>query len=199
MTHATLKIYGGSVYLETDGNPLVVEIRYKGVFKGESNLPNGFIMTGNKGKILIIRMVSQPFPEDLFSYSGGFNAKRVVLYENNLKLTGKIEVATNRWGTLLEDTNTWNSETTNWQNYADSRYYSQEIGPPRLNKKHSYIVTNNIKSVSGNLVTKDGEPYYGDVHYHSDGYFMTGVSYSEDSARLYTKNGIRINNRRRNG
>ena len=119
--------------------------------------------------------------------------------KKKLKLTGKVEVITNRWQTLLADTNTWGSETSTWRSYSDNKTYIQDNDLPNLSRKHSNIMTNNIKVASGNLATKDGEPYYGDVHYHSDGYFMTGVSYSEDSARLYTKNGIRINNRRRNG
>ena len=199
MTHATLKTYNGNVTLTTDGNPLVVEITYKGSFGGISDLPNGFILTGGRGKILIIRMVDQEFPENLFSYSGSFLAKKVVLYEKKVKLTGKVEVITNRWQTLLAETNTWEAEGGTWQNYGDNRIAGKHNDLPKPPRTQiSNIMTNNIKSVSGNLITKDGEPYYGDVHYHSAGYFMTGGTHSEDSVRLYRKNRIRIK-RRRNG
>ena len=198
MTHATLKTSSGNVTLITDGNPLAVEITYKGRFGGISDMPNGFIVTGGRGKVLIIRMVDQQFPEKLFSYSGEFQAKKVVLYEKKIKLTGKVEVITNRWQTLLADTNTWGSETSTWRSYNNNKRYIQDNDIYNTVRGTSNIITNNIRSASGNLATKDGEPYYGDAHYHSAGYFMTGAVYSEDSAKLYRKKGIRIK-RRKNG
>ena len=197
MTHATLTYYDGNVYLKTDGNPLAVEIDYKGLFNGESSLPNGFILTGNKGKILIIRMVDQQFPESLFSYLGEFSPKKVVLYQKDFKLTGKIDTPDYRWAYMSKSTNNWNLETSYWQSFRQTSTGNFDDNVP-IGKNKTNIITNNIKSVSGNLVTRDGKPYYGDVHYHSAGYFMTGGTHSEDSVRLYRKNGIRIK-RRRNG
>ena len=197
MTHATLKYYDGNVYLETDGNPVAVEITYKGDFSGESNLPNGFLITGNKGKLLIVRITNQPFPESLFSYSGGFMVEKVVLYDATSRLTASIEQLPHTWRSMSKSTDTWALSTSVWQTYAGNSYSG--VNNFAVNKKGANIITKNIKSTSGNLVLKDGTAYDGDAHYNSAGYFMTGASYSEDSVRLYRKNGIRINKRRRNG
>ena len=202
MTYATLKIYDGNVFLETDGNPSVVEITYKGKFDAKSNLPDGFIQMAGKERLLILRLSDKEFPENLFSYNGYFEAEKVVLYKDKTRLTGNIEVPDSRWNYLSKSTspeNFWNISNGFWQNYSDYRHYGGvEAIERKLNGRFTDIVTNSIKSVSGNLVTKDGEPYYGDVHYHSAGYFMTGGVHNEDSVRLYTKNRIRIT-RRRNG
>tara|TARA_R100000808_G_scaffold24997_1_gene60305 strand:- start:1102 stop:1707 length:606 start_codon:yes stop_codon:yes gene_type:complete len=201
MTNATLKVYGGDVSLNVDGNPLAVEILYRGVFEGESKLPNGFLSTGNKGRIIIIRMTQQQFPESLFSYRGEFSPKRITVYKENFKLVGKIDVPSYKWQHQTKTTNTWNSESSNWQNYYEQNpnnlwQTDAEAIKRKADGGFTEIITNNIKSVSGNLVTKDGEPYYGDVHFHSGGYFMTGATHSEESVRLYRKNRIRIRRRK---
>ena len=202
MTHATLKVYGGNVQLKTDGKPLAVEIEYKGSFEGYSNLPNGFILVGGKGKIIVLRMNSQDFPENIFSYLGTFYPKKVVLYEKEWRLTGNIERPRYEW---KYTTGKWEDQSSEWQSFFENNEEQTAQMPPfarefkRHREKGSSIVTNNINSSSGRLATKDGESYYGPVHYYSSGYFMTGASYSEDSVRLYEKDKLRINNRRRNG
>jgi len=196
MTNATLEVYDGGVSLKVNGNPVVVEILYKGRFEGKSVLPNGFVFIGNKGRILILRTVDQQFPELLFTYKGEFSPIKSSLYEKDLRITAKINVPNYKWQYQSKSENTWNLETSTWQSYRNN--FNQEVEPiqRKVDGGFADIVTNNIKSVSGNLVTKDGEPYYGDVHFHSGGYFMTGGVHNEDSVRLYRKNGIRITRRR---
>ena len=75
----------------------------------------------------------------------------------------------------------WNELNSTWSEYGS--YY----GYLSTAKRKTDIVTNNLKATSGNLFLKDGTIYYGDVHFHSDGTFMTGGVHNEDSQTLYRK------------
>ena len=184
MTSGTISYYDGNVYLESDGNPYAIDITYKGKIKGESKMPDGFLVQEKNNRILILRISDKQFPELLLSYNGNFKVLRADLYSETSRVTASLN-ANIHYPNRMSDN--WNQLNSKWQEYGDSYFY----GDPTT-RKRTDIVTNNLKSTSGNLATKNGEEYYGDVHFHSEGYFMTGGVHTKDSVRLYHKNKKRI-------
>ncbi len=69
VTHATLKIEQGEVYLYTDGTPCVIDIHYKGSIAIGGNDIN-FRMSYGRNKIRIVNLFGKAQKELLFSYEG---------------------------------------------------------------------------------------------------------------------------------
>tara|TARA_Y100000590_G_C15738963_1_gene1019560 strand:- start:896 stop:1501 length:606 start_codon:yes stop_codon:yes gene_type:complete len=184
MTSGTISYYDGNIYLESDGNPYAVDITYKGKIKGESMLPDGFLIQEKNNRIFILRLSDKEFPNLLFSYNGNFKILKADLYSKTSRVTASLSANINEYNKI---TDSWSQLNSKWEEYGDSYYYGDSV-----TRKRTDIITNNLKSVSGNLVDKNGEEYYGDVHFHSEGYFMTGGVHTKDSVRLYHKNKKRI-------
>ena len=178
MTRAKINYSDGQVFLESDGNPLVIIIHYQGVIEAISNLPDGFIIKESKRRIVILRLTDKPFPNKLFTYKGGFRIIRSDLYDKRNRVTALSTKKTDQYYRIKDN---WSQLNSTWTEYDET--YSYEF----TNKIKTDIVTNNLKSTSGNLFLKDGTAYYGDVHFHSDGTFMTGGIHNEDSQKLYRK------------
>ena len=69
VTHATLKIEQGEVYLYTDGTPCIIDIHYKGsIAIGGSDI--NFRMSYGRNKIRIVNLFGKAQKELLFSYEG---------------------------------------------------------------------------------------------------------------------------------
>jgi len=178
MTTAKITYNDGQVRLESDGNPLAIMIHYEGIIQATSNLPQGFIIKESKKRIMILRLSEQPFPEVLFEYEGRFKIIRSDLYNNRNRITALSTKKTDQYYRIKDKYTELNSK---WTEYGDTYTYG-DIG-----KRKTDIVTNNLRTTSGNLFLKDGTAYYGDVHFHSDGTFMTGGVHNEDSQILYRK------------
>ena len=178
MTTAKITYNDGQVRLECDGNPLAIMIHYEGIIQATSNLPQGFIIKETKNRIMILRLSDQPFPEVLFEYEGSFKIIRSDLYNNRNRITALSTKKTDQYYRIKDKYTELNSK---WVEYGDTYTYG-DIG-----KRKTDIVTNNLRTTSGNLFLKDGTAYYGDVHFHSDGTFMTGGVHNEDSQTLYRK------------
>tara|TARA_R100000664_G_C2757384_1_gene145601 strand:- start:2040 stop:2618 length:579 start_codon:yes stop_codon:yes gene_type:complete len=183
MTSATITYNDGAVYLECDGNPLVIKISYEGKISAESALPSGFIIQEKNNVMLIIRMVDVQFPEHLFNYVGSFKIKRADLYNKEMRITANFKTNTHYFYKIRDN---WEQMNSQWSEYYEGYEYGQS------EKRRTDIVTNNLESKSGSLVLKDGTPYYGDVHFHSNGRFMTGAKHNKDSKLLYKKKKKRI-------
>ena len=178
MTTAKITYNDGQVRLECDGNPLAIMIHYEGIIQATSNLPQGFIIKETKNRIMILRLSEQPFPEVLFEYEGRFKIIRSDLYNNRNRITALSTKKTDQYYRIKDKYTELNSK---WVEYGDTYTYGD------ISKRKTDIVTNNLRTTSGNLFLKDGTAYYGDVHFHSDGTFMTGGVHNEDSQRLYRK------------
>ena len=178
MTTAKITYNDGQVRLECDGNPLAIMIHYEGIIQATSNLPQGFIIKETKNRIMILRLSDQPFPEVLFEYEGSFKIIRSDLYNNRNRITALSTKKTDQYYRIKDKYTELNSK---WVEYGDTYTYG-DIG-----KRKTDIVTNNLRTTSGNLFLKNGTAYYGDVHFHSDGTFMTGGVHNEDSQILYRK------------
>ena len=178
MTTAKITYNDGQVHLECDGNPLAIMIHYEGIIQATSNLPQGFIIKETKNRIMILRLSEQPFPEVLFEYEGRFKIIRSDLYNNRNRITALSTKKTDQYYRIKDKYTELNSK---WVEYGDTYTYGD------ISKRKTDIVTNNLRTTSGNLFLKDGTAYYGDVHFHSDGTFMTGGVHNEDSQILYRK------------
>lgn len=178
MTKAKITYNDGQVRLECDGNPLVIMIHYEGIIQATSNLPQGFIVSENKKRIVILRLSDKQFPEVLFEYEGRFKIIRSDLYNNRNRITALSTKKTDQYYRIKDKYTELNSK---WVEYGDTYTYGD------ISKRKTDIVTNNLRATSGNLFLKDGTAYYGDVHFHSDGTFMTGGVHNEDSQILYRK------------
>ena len=178
MTTAKITYNDGQVRLECDGNPLAIMIHYEGIIQATSNLPQGFIIKETKNRIMILRLSEQPFPEVLFEYEGRFKIIRSDLYDNRNRITALSTKKTDQYYRIKDAYVELNSK---WIEYGDTYTYGD------ISKRKTDIVTNNLRATSGNLFLKDGTAYYGDVHFHSDGTFMTGGVHNEDSQILYRK------------
>ena len=178
MTKAKITYIDGKVHLECDGNPLAIKINYEGVIEAKSLLPNGFIIQEKNQTIIILRLVNTQFPEALFEYKGNFKIKRSDLYDRRNRITALSTTKTDQFYRIKD---TWNQLNSKWNEYSSHYRYLETY------KRRTNIVTNNLKSTSGNLFLKDGATYTGDVHFHSGGTFMTGAEHSEDSQKLYRK------------
>jgi hypothetical protein len=178
MTTATITYNDGKVYFECDGNPLAIMMQYEGRIDAKSLLPNGFIIQEKNNRIMILRLCSTQFPEVLFEYIGNFKIKRTDLYDNKNRITATSSTKTDQFYRIQDN---WSQLNSTWSEYGD--YY----GNGQTSKIKTDIVTNNLKSTSGELFLKDGTAYYGDIHFHSNGTFMTGGEHNEDSQILYRK------------
>ena len=178
MTNAKITYNDGQVHLECDGNPLAIMIHYEGLIEATSNLPDGFIIKESKKRIMILRLSNKTFPDTLFTYKGRFKIIRSDLYNNRNRITALSTTKTDQFYRIKDK---WSELNSTWSEYGS--YY----GYLSTGKRKTDIVTNNLKATSGNLFLKDGSSYYGDVHFHSDGTFMTGGVHSEDSQKLYRK------------
>ena len=178
MTKAKITYNDGQVRLECDGNPLIIMINYEGIIQATSNLPQGFIIKETKNRIMILRLSDQPFPKVLFEYEGRFKIIRSDLYNNRNRITALSTKKTDQYYRIKDKYTELNSK---WVEYGDTYTYGD------ISKRKTDIVTNNLRATSGNLFLKDGTAYYGDVHFHSDGTFMTGGVHNEDSQILYRK------------
>tara|TARA_Y100001963_G_C6747534_1_gene432405 strand:- start:24 stop:617 length:594 start_codon:yes stop_codon:yes gene_type:complete len=184
MTKAKITYFDGKVYLECDGNPLAIKISYEGIFNAKSLLPNGFIIQEKNQTIIILRLVNEEFPEALFEYSGRFRIKRADLYDRTNRITALSVEKTHRFYRVQDK---WGELNSFWDEYSDDYSYYDSSVRFSSRKRNTDIVTNNLESKSGKLFLKDGTPYYGGVHLHSNGTFMTGGEHSEDSQKLYRK------------
>lgn len=182
MTTAKITYNDGKVHLECDGEPLAITIEYDGIIEAKSLLPNGFIIQEKRNKIMILRLCKKKFPKILFEYVGRFRIKKTDLYDINNKITALSTKKTDQFYRIKDN---WEELNSNWGVYSDLYYHKGDRTSALFSKTD--IVTNNLKSTSGNLFLKDGTAYYGDVHLHSNGTFMTGGEHNEDSKILYKK------------
>ena len=180
MTTGQIDYRDGNVTLESDGNPFVVDIFYQGRIEAVSQLPSGFMIVEKKNRIFILRISDTQFPNLLFTYNGYFKIKQVSLYSETSKINADVSTLIHTPEKIEDNYSQLNSK---WGEYSDSYFYGEQAP-----SKKTDIVTNNLKTTSGNLTFRDGTKYYGDVHFHSEGYFMTGATHNEDSVRLYEVN-----------
>ena len=192
----SLSLIGGEVIFDPiDGETsdmVLFDIKYRGVFKGISNLDKNFIISTNSNRIIIVRVGKTLFPKNLFSYEGTFEIIKADGYNmNKNKMLAKRINNWHYWERLRNDN--WEDLNSNWEEYRESKYYSSEKYQTKPVKKHSLKWTNIIQvglKTFGetSLFTLDGTIYEGEYHRHSNGNkFMTGANKDENSKPLFYK------------
>mgnify|MGYP003132310793 CR=1 FL=1 len=188
----SLSLIGGEVIFDAiDGqttNMVILDIKYKGVFKGISNLDKNFIISTNSNRIIIVRTAKTAFPQNLFSYEGTFEILKADGYNvNGNKMLAKRINNWHYWDTVRNDN--WENLNSNFKDYRESRYYSSVENDKPFNLKWTNIIQVGLDtSGETSLLTSDGNVYEGKYHIHSFGNkYMTGVNHDENSKPLFYK------------
>ena len=198
ITQAKIKYYDGSLYLEANGNPVLVDISYKGKISAESNMPDGFIVLEKRNRIIIIRFNQNQMPEHIFSYDGTFKIKTARVYDGSgASILSEIDKLSHKWGHMIKTNNTWSLSSSTWESHRENDSYINKNKRNRPMKK-SVIMNNNLSSSMGEFYLPDGSVYSGSINYDSRGFFKTGSSNTKDSVSL-TPSTKKINIRRKNG
>ena len=188
----SISLIGGEVIFDAiDGQTsdmVIFDIKYKGVFKGISNLDKNFIISTNSNRIIIARTGQTLFPKNLFSYEGSLEIEKVDGYNmNHNKMLAKRINNWHYWDTIRNDN--WGDLNSNWTDYRESRDYSsiEQTIPSRF--KWTNIIQVGLKtSGETSLFALDGTVYEGEYHRHSNGNkFMTGSDKDENSKPLFYK------------
>ena len=103
---STFSYQSGKMVLESKEKPLAVDITYKGIIKGVSELPDGFFIAEGNKRIIIINFGNKDMPETILSYLGYFDALTVKVYSK-----GGVS-----YSTINKNSHTWN-KMANEQGY----------------------------------------------------------------------------------
>ena len=175
-----MNVYYGDVkvVLNIKDNISAFEIRYKGKFNAESNMPEEWIIMNNKSKIIGVNLGGET-PDVLFNYEGEL---RIISFKVTYSdLTQKsIPVKNNNLGF-------WSAIRTKW---SDLNSFPEDIkNKYTLGEKPalSSIKQVSLKAKSNNWFFEDGTEYTGDYHKHGDGQAMTGAFHTLNSENIYKK------------
>ena len=184
ITQAKISYYSGELYLKTNGNPLLVDISYKGKIVAESNMPDGCIVLEKSNRIIIMRFNSNQMPEHIFTYRGNFKIKVAKVYDGSgASVISEIDTLNHKWKNMAKVRDTWVLSTSTWKSYRENGLASGPlVGRP--NAKTSIIINNNLSSGMGKFYLPDGSVYTGNINYDSRGIFSTGSSKTKDSITL---------------
>ncbi len=175
-----IKYQDGNVYLESDENPIAIDIKYKGNIMAESLLPQGFFMSGGGDRILIVRISNQETPKLLFKYFGSFQIIYAKVYGKDSSSISTLSTNLNDWVHMDGE---WSKSGSNWEEYSDGYAYFPKPEETNLStskldkvwntikKSGSIILSPNIGQLDG--VYLKGVKYDGNVKYDSRGIFMT--------------------------
>ena len=192
ITQAKISYYDGDLCLRTNGNPILVDISYKGKIVAESNMPDGFIVLEKSNRIIIMRFNNNQMPEHIFSYIGDFKIKIAKVYgKSGAGVVSEIDTLSHKWANMAGANDSWGSLTSTWESYSENGKFSmkpigsrRKLGRKRINSKKSVIINNNLSSSMGKFYLPDGSIYNGNINYDSRGIFSTGSSKTKDSITL---------------
>ena len=187
----------GKMILESEKTPIVVDISYKGVIRGVSELPDGFFIAEGNHRIVIVNFQNKKMPKTILSYLGQFDALTVKVYSERGVSYSTINKNSHIWN-KISGSGTYEKMTSNWEDYnhfgASVPNNSRDsVAMSNLITTGSYIINNNLNSDIGSF-TLDGEKYTGKIIYDSRGFFMT-----HDKKRLSPKIKSKLLNKIING
>ena len=199
LTSATFYYGNGYVRLETNGDPSLIEIKYRGDFYGYSaKMPQKSQIRMSDSKILIFNSGLGEYPETLFVYKGKFNPSRVriVGYNKNI-IVATIVNDTNDdfWNKGIESKQEWQDAQGTWD-YEETEDIDSDVERVPLfaykhpNKNNISVLNKNTSEHTETLYLKNGSIYNGSYHTESDGSAYTGISYGRDRKLLYRKSKI---------
>lgn len=106
----------GDCTIESNVDILGIEIDFVGIADITPTLPDGWIMQGNKNKMLLIGLQGSPIKnQKLFTYEGTINIKRVIVANKDAKqIKCNIKNVTPTWTNQHWDTSL---EADTWDNF----------------------------------------------------------------------------------
>tara|TARA_R110002020_G_scaffold274391_2_gene489573 strand:- start:2025 stop:2630 length:606 start_codon:yes stop_codon:yes gene_type:complete len=170
---STFSYQDGKIVLESKEKPIAVDITYKGMIRGVSELPNGFFVAAGNKRIVVINFGNNDMPETILSYLGYFDALKVIVYSKEGVSYSTINKNYHIWNKIT-NAQGYAKMTSNWEDYnhmGESFPDSTKDSVLLSNTRKSYILNNNLTSDIGNF-TLNGEKYEGKIIYDTRGLFM---------------------------
>ena len=148
----------GDCTIESNVDILGIEIDFVGIADITPTLPDGWIMQGNKNKMLLIGLQGSPIKnQKLFTYEGSFTIKKVIVANNEAKrIVCNIEKVNPTW---TEQNWSMDIEADNWDNFKSrvkkgkattTKYNLPDYGLPEAQPtKKTKIKTQTRRSSTG--------------------------------------------------
>ena len=108
----------GECFIESNVDILGIEIDFVGIADITPTLPDGWIMQGNKNKMLLIGLQGTPIKnQKLFTYEGSFTIKKVIVANNQARrIICNIENVNPVW---TNQQWSMSAEADNWDNFKN--------------------------------------------------------------------------------
>tara|TARA_B100000700_G_C14999899_1_gene835755 strand:+ start:1435 stop:1980 length:546 start_codon:yes stop_codon:yes gene_type:complete len=140
---STIICNDGSCSIECDVDILGIEIDFTGTASITPTLPDGWIMQGNKSKILLIALQGLAIKnQELFTYEGTIKIKRVVVANKEAKrIICNIQNVNPTW---IRQNWSMDAEADTWDNFKSkvkkgkattTKYNLPDYGLPKVDKK----------------------------------------------------------------
>ena len=148
----------GECSIESNVDILGIEIDFVGTADITPTLPDGWIMQGNKNKMLLIGLQGSPIKnQKLFTYEGSFTIKKVIVANNEAKrIVCNIEKVNPTW---TEQNWSMDIEADQWDNFKSkvkkgkattTKYNLPDYGLPEAQPtKKTKIKTQTRRSSTG--------------------------------------------------
>ena len=154
---STIICNNGSCSIECDVDILGIEIDFTGKVSITPTLPEGWIMQGNKSKMLLIGLQGLAIKnQELFTYKGTIKLKKVVVANKEAKrIICNIENVNPTWKNQYWDTSI---EADSWDNFKSNvkkgkatttKYNLPNYGLPKVNKTKIKTKRRTSTSTSG--------------------------------------------------
>ena len=156
--YSTIICNEGECSIESNVDILGIEIDFVGIADITPTLPDGWIMQGNKNKMLLIGLQGLPIKnQKLFTYEGSFTVKKVIVANNEAKrIVCNIEKVNPTW---TEQNWSMDIEADQWDNFKSkvkkgkattTKYNLPDYGLPEAQPtKKTKIKTQTRRSSTG--------------------------------------------------
>ena len=167
-----------SISLAGIENIACIQIIYTGKMHAESMLPDDWLVTANKNRIICLSL-GNSVPELLFNYIGLIKIKGASIITRDLQIYNVIiEVGgLNIWEKINSD---YAFEDRLWESFSNTHFKETAI-------IRTSIIKNNLTAKVNELFLKDGTSYQGEYHQHNDGQAMSGSEHTDGSEPIYRK------------
>ncbi len=143
---ATITCYDGECFLDADTEVSGIELNFKGKAQITPELPEGWVMQGNKNKILIFNLQGPAITKQLlFTYKGYVKIfKTIICDSKGIRLSENIS---NQYIELTKEYTNFDIQTNTWDNMKNktrkgsvkrTSYKLPDYGLPKLNKTKKF-------------------------------------------------------------
>lgn len=159
-------------------NPAAIEFHYTGKMYAESQLPDDWLLTSSRNKVICLSLGSS-VPELMLNYTGLIHIKSGSVIDRDLNKHYLLPIVEDidYWENMSVD---FDKNTQYWEGLGSEHQIDSSV-------QYSSIVKNNLISESDEFYFADGTAYQGAYHQHGDGQAMTGSEHTEESELIYRK------------